>query len=294
MFPGREIARIAYKKGQGMSQEYFKETQHPNFGNVASNWEKWEQWLKPSYRCFNRLFLKKSGVKAGSKVLDLGCGAGYVAELVSKRIGSEGSLLGIDKAQEMIDVATRRVKEFRLTNVSFQTCDMSRLPFEDASFDVATARFSLMFVPDIRGTLLEIHRVLRADGKLVASIWGDMKKNPLPRNVIKEYFDLPLPDLDVPGHYRFENSGDLGKLFAAAGFSEVAERPIRVREMFESSQQYLDHLLESSALWGSLLRKLNPGQYQEATEKLMAAAEEYRSGSRIMIPREARIVSGTV
>jgi ubiquinone/menaquinone biosynthesis C-methylase UbiE len=276
-----------------MTQESMQASQDPNFGRVAANWEKWEEWLKPSYRCFNRLFLKISGIKAADKVLDLGCGAGYVADLAAELVGSGGSILGIDKAQEMIDVAVARAKALRVSNVSFETREMSSLPFEEASFDVVTARFALMFVPDIQVTLSEVFRVLKKSGRLVASVWGNLEKNPLPRNVLKEYYDLPSPDLSTPGHFRFANSGDLGKLFASAGFSEVTDRAITIHEKFESPQQYIDHLLESSALWGSLLQKLEGPLYQDATKRLLAAAEEFRSGSQIKIPRQARIVSGT-
>lgn len=272
--------------------EYLPETQQPAFGHVAETWEKWESWLARSYRCFNRLFVRKAGIARGQRVLDLGCGTGYAARLAADIVGPGGSIVGLDISQKMIDVASRRTNALGFTQVSFQTCDITHLPFPDDSFDAATARFSLMFVPDVENTLSETHRVLKNGGRLVASVWAEPEKNPLPRNVLKQYFDLPPADPAVPGPFRFAKSGDLSRLLSAAGFTEIEDRPITIREAFASSQQYLDHILESSALWGSLLRKLSSDQYQEATQKLMAAADAYQAHGKVRIPRQARIVSG--
>lgn len=272
--------------------EYLPETQQPAFGNVAETWEKWETWLAPGYRCFNRLFLRKAGIAGGQKALDLGCGTGYAARLAADIVGPGGNVVGLDISQEMIDVASRRTNALGFAQVSFQTCDITHLPFPDDSFDAATARFSLMFVPDVENTLSETHRVLKNGGRLVASVWAEPEKNPLPRNVLKQYFDLPPADPAVPGPFRFAKSGDLSRLLSAAGFTKIDDRSITVREVFDNGQHYLDHILEASALWGSLLRKLNSAQYQEATQKLIAAADAYQAHGKVRIPRKARILSG--
>lgn len=272
--------------------KYLPETQQPAFGNVAKAWEKWESWLAPNYRYFNRLFIRKAGIARGQRVLDLGCGTGYAARLAADIVGPGGSIMGLDISQEMIEIASRRTNALGFAQVSFQTCDITHLPFPDDSFDAATARFSLMFVPDVESTLSETYRVLKNGGRLVASVWAEPEKNPLPRNVLKQYFDLPPADPGVPSPFRFAKSGDLSRLFSAAGFTKIEDRSITVREVFDNGQHYLDHILEASALWGSLLRKLSSDQYQEATQKLIAEADEYQVHGKVRIPRKARILSG--
>lgn len=272
--------------------EYLSETQQPAFGAVADQWEKWEAFLSSSYRCFNRLFFRKAGIATDQNVLDLGCGSGYQSGLMAEMVGFGGSVVGLDLSPEMITVASRRVKATGQENLSFLNCDITNLPFPDHSFDAATARFSFMFVPNIENALRELHRVLKSGSRFAASVWGEPEKNPLPRNVINQYFELPPADPTVPGHFRFSKLGDLCRLVSMAGFAEVEDRTITVREVFDSGQQYLEHILESSALWGSLLRKLNSDQYKEATQKLVDAAEAYRGHGKVRIPRQARIVSG--
>lgn len=272
--------------------EYLPETQQPAFGTVADHWEKWEACLASSYVCFNRFFFRKAGISKGQNVLDLGCGSGYQTALIAQMVGSSGSVVGLDLSPEMIAVASRRLNSAGATNMSFQNCDITNLPFPDHSFEAATARFSFMFVPDIENALRELHRVLKSGSRFAASVWAEREKNPLPRNVIEKYFELPPADPRVPGHFRFSKPGDLCRLVSGAGFAEAEDRTITVREVFDSGQQYLTHILESSALWGSLLRKLNSDQYKEATQKLVDAAEAYRSHGKVRIPRHARIVSG--
>lgn len=52
--------------------------------------------------------LRNAGIDAGMRVLDLGCGAGDVSMLAPERVGPEGSIVGIDRNQERLNVAKSR------------------------------------------------------------------------------------------------------------------------------------------------------------------------------------------
>ena len=54
------------------------------------------------------------GIDAGMRVLDLGCGTGDVSMLAAELVGPEGSIVGIDRSQEVLDVAKGRAREGRL------------------------------------------------------------------------------------------------------------------------------------------------------------------------------------
>jgi ubiquinone/menaquinone biosynthesis C-methylase UbiE len=269
------------------------EAHPPDFNRVAAAWEKWEDWLAPSYRAFNEIFLKSAEVKEGNKVLDLGCGFGYPSVLEAQKVGARGSVIGLDISEEMLEVAKKRTKRMGLTNVQFQLCNVDALPFSDNHFDSATARFCLMFVRSPRNTLLEVRRVLKIGGRFSASVWASPAKNPLPRKVLARYYDLPAEDSEVPGPYRFARRNALAQMMKEAGFQEPNEEEVEVKEIFLSGQQYVDHLLEASALWGSLLLKLDAAKLKEATEELGRSAEEFRIGDEVHIPRCALIVSAS-
>jgi 2-polyprenyl-3-methyl-5-hydroxy-6-metoxy-1,4-benzoquinol methylase len=63
--------------------------------------------------------LRNAGIDAGIRVLDLGCGAGDVSMLAAELLGPEGSIVGIDRNQESLNVAKERAREDGLRQISF-------------------------------------------------------------------------------------------------------------------------------------------------------------------------------
>jgi SAM-dependent methyltransferase len=61
--------------------------------------------------------------------------------------------------------------------VHWQQADATRLPFEDASFDVVVCQFGVMFVPDKVRVFAEARRVLRRGGTLVFNVWDRIEHN---------------------------------------------------------------------------------------------------------------------
>jgi ubiquinone/menaquinone biosynthesis C-methylase UbiE len=63
--------------------------------------------------------LHNAGIDAGMRVLDLGCGAGDVSMLAAEVVGPQGSIVGIDRSQEVLNVAKERAREAGLRQISF-------------------------------------------------------------------------------------------------------------------------------------------------------------------------------
>lgn len=104
------------------------------------------------------------GDVTGRDVLDIGCGAGPLAERLTQR-GARVS--GFDSSARMIEIARKRLDD----NVDLQVADLAEpLPYDDDSFDVACASLVLHYLADWLDALSEIKRVLRPGGRLVASV----------------------------------------------------------------------------------------------------------------------------
>jgi ubiquinone/menaquinone biosynthesis C-methylase UbiE len=63
--------------------------------------------------------LRNAGIDSGMRVLDLGCGAGDVSMLAAELVGPEGSIVGIDRSQEVLNVAKERARDAGLRQISF-------------------------------------------------------------------------------------------------------------------------------------------------------------------------------
>lgn len=116
--------------------------------------------------------VERLGLTPGQRVLDVCCGSGASAIPVAKVVGPSGSVIGVDLAENLLELARSKAKQEGIENVDFQSGDMTRLPFEDESFDVVICVFGIFFVPDMESAMHELKRVLRTGGKLAITTWG--------------------------------------------------------------------------------------------------------------------------
>ena len=102
-------------------------------------------------------------LKPGFKLLDFGCGPGSITTGLSERV-APGEAHGIDSEESQIAQARAAAAEGGHCNATFHVGDVTDLPFEDNSFDVAHCHALLMHEPDTKATLAEVKRVLKPGG----------------------------------------------------------------------------------------------------------------------------------
>ena len=107
----------------------------------------------------------ESVVVAGAeRVLDVGCGDGYVTRLIASRV-PDGSVLGLDPSPLMIEAA--RTADAQLTNVSFQVGDVTTMTF-GPSFDLVVSFNALHWVSDQETAYRNIATALIPAGRVLA------------------------------------------------------------------------------------------------------------------------------
>jgi SAM-dependent methyltransferase len=134
--------------------------------------------------------------RPGERILEIGPGLGQQAVLVAKTVGRDGRVDVLDVQQGMLDATVRRAERDGVGNVVPALADASgRLPYEDASFDAAYLMSVLGEIPDRRGTLRELRRVLKPGGRLVV---GEMAADPdfVPAGRLREMADAAALRLD--------------------------------------------------------------------------------------------------
>ena len=103
----------------------------------------------------------------GGAALDVCCGTGDLALELSGRVGPEGSVVGCDFSERMLDLARGKAAARGAENVRFEWADALQLPYDDDSFDAATVGFGARNLQDLDQGLGELARVLRPAGRLV-------------------------------------------------------------------------------------------------------------------------------
>jgi SAM-dependent methyltransferase len=108
------------------------------------------------------------GVDAGNRLLDVACGSGLAMELARMR---GASCSGVDASARLVAVA-----RYRNPGCDIRVGDMNALPWEPASFDVATSFRGIWGTTP--GAVGEIYRVLRPGGRVGITVWGHLKVSP--------------------------------------------------------------------------------------------------------------------
>jgi ubiquinone/menaquinone biosynthesis C-methylase UbiE len=84
----------------------------------------------------------------GSKVVEIGCGPRGCLEILSECVGPSGSVTGIERSEEAVDMARRMARDLDLKNVDVRCGDARSTELPRGSFDLATARLVLVNVPE--------------------------------------------------------------------------------------------------------------------------------------------------
>ena len=117
--------------------------------------------------------LMAAAIVPGERVLDVACGTGALTRAVAARLGSSGSVIGLDVNDGMLAVARRKAP-----GLDWRQGRAEALPFEGESFDAVVSQFGLMFFEDRRAALREMVRVLRRGGRLAVAVWDALDRAP--------------------------------------------------------------------------------------------------------------------
>jgi len=108
-------------------------------------------------------FYRMLPLKTGAVVLEIGCGRGVGAALISEKF-QPATVHAMDLDIEMIRKAQQRLKNNNRARTDFYVGDVLHLPYKDATFDAVFGFGVLHHVPDWKGGLAEIVRVLKKGG----------------------------------------------------------------------------------------------------------------------------------
>jgi len=132
-----------------------------------------EQFVPALFRPWAGVVVDAARVGAGQRVLDVACGTGVLACAAAERVGSGGSVVGLDANPQMLAVARRKP-----ASVEWIDGRAESLPFADVNFDPVVSQFGLMFFDDRVAALREMVRVLRPGGRLAVAVCDAVEHSP--------------------------------------------------------------------------------------------------------------------
>ncbi|MEX2540356.1 MAG: class I SAM-dependent methyltransferase [Trueperaceae bacterium] len=157
-------------------------------------------------------------IAPGQRVLDVACGTGVLARAVAERVGSSGSVVGLDTNPGMLSVAAAIAPTIEWCRSSAEA-----LPFDDGSFDAVVSQFGLMFVADKQGAVDEMMRVLVPGGRFAVAVFDSLDKAPgysAMTSVVEREVNAEVADA-LRNPFSMADSAEIHALFSGAGMAEV-------------------------------------------------------------------------
>lgn len=232
-------------------------------------------------------------VRAGDRVIDVGCGPGRTTSELACRIQPEGEVVGVDVSSAMIQLA-RRVSacagaRFRVANA--QADDLGR------DFDAAYARFSVMFFTDHVAGLANIRRALRPGGRLACVTWAALRDNPwmyVPALAAGPLLGraLPLPDPGAPDPFDLSNPDEISDALDQAGFIDVSVTPIAGARVIKTPCVWTEitGLIEEGGPLAEPWATADQSTREACLEEILDALEPYRQPAGWRLPGSALCV----
>jgi ubiquinone/menaquinone biosynthesis C-methylase UbiE len=255
-----------------------KQQQRKDWGDAAPNWRKnYDRLRQVSAPVTNRL-LELAAVRPGHRVLDIASGSGEPAIPAAKLVGAAGFVFATDMSAEMLEVARDNAAEQGVHNIEFRLVDGEELNVDPGTFDAATCRWGIMFMPEPLRCLQQVHSALKAGACTAFAVWGPPDRNPwvsLPMVIARKYYEgPPLPDpTAVGGMFSFADKAKLQFIFEQAGFQNVRMEEMDIpMSVFDTGREFWAYTRELAGPFRRILDGMPPDVQEKIGDEIATAA----------------------
>lgn len=200
----------------------------------SSNWaaargRKWRSQLAAMEAMLapvNEPLIHALDVDVPCRIAEIGCGGGGTTLEILRRAPAGTLVHGYDISPDLIEVARSRAQsgpKSERGNVAFEIADAGRsMPAKP--YDRLVSRFGIMFFDHPSAAFGNLARWLLPGGRIAFAAWGSPAENPwttAARDATAEVVELPPPDPEAPGPFRYGEAGKLIALLEQSGFADL-------------------------------------------------------------------------
>jgi SAM-dependent methyltransferase len=213
---------------------------------------------------YESVFARPEIAKASS-ILDVGCGPGLAAQVISRRIGR---VAGADATAPFVEIARRRVP-----GGDFRVAEMESLPYDDGTFDAVTGFNAFQYATSPVNALREARRVVKADGIIVIAVWGLLESCEAAAHLKALGSLMPPPPPGAPGPFALSDEAKLKTLAGEAGLTSGAIVDVACPWVYPDIETALRGMLSA----GPAERAIRASSFERAREAVAVAIASCRT-----------------
>lgn len=278
------------------SSRVFNEEQRARWnGSDGEYWVLRQDRLDRSLSPVTGPLLAFAAPRAGSTVIDVGCGCGATTIELARAVGPSGRVIGLDISESMLARTKERMREF--TNTYCLLGDAAELPLNHLGAELIVSRFGVMFFGDPVAAFANLRAGLVPGGRLRFACWRSIGENPwlrIPLYAVYEHTPrLPKPDPEEPGPFAFAETTRVTRVLAAAGFTAPIFTPLDV-ELDIAAGGTIEDAVKQASEMGPAKRALTdqPDDIRAAAiESIRRALAPYASPAGLTLPGAVWLVA---
>ena len=270
----------------------------------------WNEIIFPKYQRFRPVFvtnaekhsraaLELHPVRAGERVLDVGCGFGETSIDLARRVGPKGSVVGSDCVTRMLEVARADAKAAGVGNVEFVECDAATHDF--GQFDFVFSRFGTMFFNFPVPALRNLRAAVRPGGRFLMITWRPIDDNPwaaVPKAIARKHLPPPPDDGQKcgPGPFSMANPEMVAEQMKGAGFADPKFERIDIDFLLGRTEDEALAIQLALGPAGEIVREagdLGVEKRPAVEADLRKALQPYRTEAGIVMPSSSWCITCT-
>lgn len=153
-------------------------------GESAERWLRQSDWLDRQIAPVSDLLFDRASLQTGERVLDVGCGTGPTTRDAVGRVGSSGTVTGVDLSGDLLAAAAAVATPLGSAPIEWVQADVVAWAPTIEPVDVVISRFGVMFFSDPRAAFSNLNRATRNGGRLCVVVWDRRDRS--------DAFEVPL------------------------------------------------------------------------------------------------------
>lgn len=275
-------------------QRQIRDQQRDAWNTFSAGWRKWDALTMEFLAPAGDAIIGALEPLGEHRILDVAAGTGEPGLSIAQRAPGAHVLI-TDLSEDMLAIARDHAAARGITNVATQVCDVSELPFADASFDRISCRFGFMFFPDMELAASELVRVLRPGGRLATSVWGPASQNAWVTSIMRSidrHIERPTPPPGSPGMFRCAEHGLMVSILERAGLTNVVQQEVQSTLNCGTVDVYWQMMNDVAAPVVAALRQTDDATRDRIRNEVDEAIRSHYDDGHVMLEASALVISG--